>query len=125
MRDMDPVLTYRAIGAAMEVHKHLKPGMLESAYLRCLARELSLLGIHHEREVPIDIVYKGERIETAYRLDLLIEGKLIIEVKSVAALTPLHDAQLLTYLRFTGLHVGLLLNFNVLSMRDGIRRLVL
>ena len=125
MRDLDPALTYRAIGAAMEVHKHLKPGLLESAYLRCLARELSLLGIRHEREVPIDIIYKGERVETVYRLDLLVEKRLILEVKSVAALTPLHDAQLLTYLRATGLHVGLLLNFNVLSMREGIRRLVL
>ena len=125
MRDLDPALTYRTIGAATEVHKHLKPGLLESAYLRCLARELSLLGIPYEREVPIDIMYKGERVETVYRLDLLVEKRLILEVKSVAALTPLHDAQLLTYLRATGLRVGLLLNFNVLSMREGIRRLVL
>ena len=124
MRDLDPTLTYRVIGAAMEVHRHLQPGLLESAYARCLARELLLLGIRHEREVPVDIVYKGERVDAAYRLDLLVEDRLILEVKSVPTLTPLHDAQLLTYLRATGLHVGLLLNFNVLSMRRGIRRLI-
>lgn len=125
MRFPDAHLTYRVIGAAIEVHRNLRPGLLESAYVRCLSQELTLLDIPHVCELPIDIVYKGARIDACYRLDFLIAGTVIVEVKAVERLTRLHDAQLLTYLRVTGLHVGLLMNFNVLSMRDGIRRIVL
>lgn len=125
MRAHASVVTYRAIGASIEVHRVLGPGLLESAYRRCLARELTAQGIAYECEVPIGIHYRDEWIDACYRLDFLIEGQVVVEVKSVAALTKLHDAQLLTYLRATQLGVGLLLNFNVLAMRQGIRRLVL
>lgn len=125
MRDHDSVLTYRIIGAAIEVHDALGPGLLESSYRRCLARELAAKGIACACEVPIGIQYRDEWIDACYRLDFLVEGRVVVEVKSVAALTPLHDAQLLTYLRIGRYGVGLLLNFNVLSMRQGIRRIVL
>ncbi|HEX8848790.1 MAG TPA: GxxExxY protein [Gemmatimonadaceae bacterium] len=125
MRDHASVLTYRLIGAAIEVHRALGPGLLESAYRRCLARELTAQGMTFASEVPIGIHYRDEWIDACYRLDLLVEGRVIVEVKSVASLTPLHDAQLLTYLRAGRYDVGLVLNFNVLSMRQGIRRLVL
>jgi GxxExxY protein len=117
-------LSYHVIGAAFEVHRNLRPGLLESAYVRCLAKELRLRGIPHQHELPIEIIYKGELIDACYRLDFLVDDVLIVEVKAVERLTRLHEAQLLTYLRATDLHVGLLMNFNVLSMRDGIRRIV-
>ncbi|WP_081752790.1 GxxExxY protein [Kallotenue papyrolyticum] len=112
------------IGAAIEVHKTLGPGLLESAYEACLCYELQLRGIAFERQVPLPIVYKGVRLDCGYRLDLLVENLLIIELKAVEQIEPIHDAQLLTYLRLTGIWLGLLINFNVPVLRQGIKRLV-
>jgi GxxExxY protein len=115
----------KVIGAAIEVHKHLGPGLLESAYELCLCRELELRGIPYERQLCLDLDYKELRVENAYRLDVLVAGTVILEVKSVDALDPIFEAQLLTYLRLSQKWLGLLLNFNVPVMKDGIKRLVL
>ncbi|MDQ3665055.1 MAG: GxxExxY protein [Acidobacteriota bacterium] len=117
-------LTSEIIGAAIEVHRELGPGLLESSYEICLARELELRGISFELEKPLPLEYKGVRLDCGYRLDLLVSGAVIVEVKSVAALGPIHEAQLLTYLKLTGVKVGLLMNFNVVVLKDGLRRLV-
>jgi len=117
-------LTGEIINAAIEVHRVLGPGLLESSYEVCLARELELRGIAFEFEKPLPLEYKGIRLKCGYRLDLLVAGKVIVEVKSVAALAPIHEAQLLTYLKLTGVKVGLLMNFNVVVPKDGLRRLV-
>lgn len=117
-------LTGNIIGAAIEVYRHLGPGLLESSYEVCLARELELRGITFEFEKPLPMEYKGVRLDCGYRLDLLVAGLVVIEVKSVAALAPIHEAQLLTYLKLTGVKIGLLMNFNVVVLKDGIRRLV-
>jgi GxxExxY protein len=113
------------IGAAIEVHRHLGPGLLESAYQRCLVKELETRGLSVAREVAVPMRYKGEDIGTAYRIDLLIENTLIVELKSVESLHPIHIAQLLTYLRLTNKPVGLLINFNTVLLKDGIRRVLL
>ncbi len=118
-------ITEAIIGAAIEVHRILGPGLLESAYQRCLARELSLRHVKFESEVSIPVEYKGIRLETGYRIDLLVEDVVIVEVKAIAAIEPVHEAQLLTYLRLSGKKVGLLLNFNVPVLKDGILRRVL
>jgi GxxExxY protein len=118
-------MTEAVIGAAMEVHRALGPGLLESAYQECLCRELTVRGIPFERQRPLPLEYKGIRLECGYRLDLLVAGMLVIEVKSVEALAPVHEAQLLTYLRLGGWKVGLLINFNVPLLKQGIRRKVL
>ncbi|HJZ67254.1 MAG TPA: GxxExxY protein [Blastocatellia bacterium] len=118
-------ITNEVIGAAIEIHRTLGPGLLESAYQYCLARELALRGMPYQREVWIDVDYKGIRIERAYRLDFLVARLVAVEVKAVQALTPIDDAQLLTYLRLGGWSVGLLINFNVPVLKDGIRRRVL
>jgi GxxExxY protein len=112
------------IGAAIEVHKALGPGLLESAYEACLRRELDLRGIGYEQQQPLPVEYKGERVDCGYRLDLIVEGMLVVELKSVEELLPIHEAQLLTYLRLTGIHLGLLINFNVPVLRQGIKRMV-
>ena len=117
-------LTERVIGACMEIHKTLGPGLLESAYEECLCRELSLAGIGFERQRPLPVVYKGVRLDCGYRLDLVIEDKLVVELKTVQELSPVHEAQLLTYLKLSGLTVGLLINFNVPVLRRGIKRIV-
>lgn len=117
-------LTGEIIGAAIEVHRELGPGLLESSYEICLARELELRRISFEFEKPLPLEYKGVRLDCGYRLDLLVSGAVIVEVKSVAALALIHDAQLLTYLKLTGVKVGLLINFNVVVLKDGLRRLV-
>jgi GxxExxY protein len=121
----DDPLSRSVIGAAIAVHKALGPGLLESAYQRCVSLELKALGIPHKREVVIPIEYRGETIEDAYRLDLVGGDRLIVEVKSVERLLPVHEAHLLTYLRLARKHVGLLLNFHTPYLRDGIKRLVL
>ncbi|HEY9283669.1 MAG TPA: GxxExxY protein [Pyrinomonadaceae bacterium] len=113
------------IGAAMEVHRQIGPGLLESAYQQCLCRELEVRGIRFERERPLPLEYKGVRCECGYRLDLLVEGEVVVEIKSVEALAPIHEAQLLTYLRLGGWRVGLLINFNVPLLKQGVRRKVL
>ena len=117
--------THAIIGAAIEVHRQLGPGLLESAYLECLSRELILRGIPFEREKPLPLEYKGVRLECGYRLDLLVAGSVVVEVKAVDALAPVHDAQLLTYLRLGGWRVGLLINFNVAVLKNGIHRKIL
>jgi len=118
-------LTAQIIGAAIEVHRELGPGLLESAYQACLARELSLRGLPFMQEKPLPVEYKGTRVDCGYRLDFLVDGKVIVELKAVDALAPVHEAQLLTYLKLTGCRVGLLINFYVPVLKDGIKRLVL
>jgi len=113
------------IGAAIEVHRALGPGLLESAYEECLCHELSLKGVRFERQVPQPVTYKGVKLECGYRLDLVVAGKLIVEVKAVDALHPIHTAQLLTYLKLSGHRVGLLLNFHSVVLKDGLKRLVI
>ena len=122
--ERDPI-TALVIGAAIEVHRVLGPGLLESAYEECLCHELSLRSIAFQRQLVLPVDYKGVRLDCGYRLDIVLPGKLVIEVKAVEALAPIHDAQLLTYLKLSGIRTGLLLNFNVPLLRDGIRRLVL
>jgi GxxExxY protein len=118
----DPV-TAVVIQAAMEVHSALGAGLLESAYEECLCHELSLRNLAFERQVSVPIAYKGIRLDCGYRLDILIPGYLIIEIKATERLLPIHQAQLITYLRLTGIPTGLLINFNVPHLRQGIRRL--
>ena len=115
-------ITQAVIGAAMEVHRTLGPGLLESAYQECLCRELSVRGIPFERERALPVEYKNVRLECGYRLDLLVAGAVVVEVKAVEAIAPVHEAQLLTYLRLGGWRVGLLINFNVVLLKQGIRR---
>ena len=121
--DVD-ALTQEIIGAAIEVHRHLGPGLLESAYGRCLERELGFRGLRYEKEVPVALDYKGVLVQEAYRIDLLVENRVVVELKVVEQLTDRHKAQLLTYLRLTRHPVGLLINFNETRLKHGIRRLV-
>ncbi|GLI36477.1 GxxExxY protein [Desulforhabdus amnigena] len=118
-------LVGQVIGAAIEVHKALGPGLLESAYATCLCRELDLRSIPYEKEKPLPIDYKGTKLDCGYRMDLLIDNQLILELKSCDRLQPIHEAQLLTYLKLTGIRVGLLINFNVPLLKRGIKRLSL
>jgi GxxExxY protein len=118
-------LTAAVIGAAIEVHRALGPGLLESAYEECLCWELALQDIAFERQKHLPVEYKGLKLNCGYRLDFLIEASVVVEIKAVENLTPLHEAQLLTYLKLTGCKVGLLINFNSPRLRDGVRRLVL
>jgi GxxExxY protein len=118
-------LSRQVIGCAIEVHKLLGPGLLESAYEECLAYELNRLGIQVARQRPVPVVYKKIKLECGYRLDLMISGEIIIEIKSVEALAPIHKAQILTYMRFSKIKIGLLINFNVTNLKQGIRRFVL
>jgi GxxExxY protein len=119
------VLTGEIIGAAIEVHRYLGPGLLESAYTKCLMRELSLRGMRFKHECPLPVAYKGVRLDSGYRVDLLVEDAVVVEVKAVESLAKIHEAQLITYLRLGGWTVGLLINFNVDVLRNGIRRRVL
>lgn len=119
------VLTGEIIGAAIEVHRHLGPGLLESAYQQCLGRELALREIPYSREWPLPLEYKGLRVKCGYRMDFLVAESIVLEIKSVEAIAPVHQAQLLTYMRIGGWKVGLLINFNVLVLKTGIRRKVL
>ena len=109
----------------MDVHRGFGPGLLESAYCECLCRELSLREVPFAREVALPVEYKGVRLDCSYRLDLLVAGAVVVEVKSIEAILPVHEAQLLTYLRLGGWKIGLLINFNVPVLRQGIRRRVL
>lgn len=112
------------IGAAIEVHKVIGPGLLESAYEECLCRELSLRKISFERQKPLPIVYKDCKLDCGYRFDIVVDNAIIVELKSCNQIEPIHKAQLLTYLKLSGLTLGLLLNFNMTVMRDGIVRIV-
>jgi GxxExxY protein len=114
----------RIIGAAIEVHKGFGPGLLESAYEVCLAFELRQMGFNVDGQKPLPVVYKDVKLDCGYRLDLVVEDAVIIEVKAVERLSPIHDAQLLSYLRLSHKRVGLLLNFNVRVLKDGLRRIV-
>ena len=118
-------LSDRVIGLAIAVHRELGPGLLESAYEACLAYELDQAGILYQRQVALPVSYKDVELDCGYRLDLLIDGALIVELKTVEAVTRLHKAQLLTYLRLSRLPTGLILNFNAATLKDGIHRMVL
>lgn len=120
----DP-LTRSIIGAAITVHKALGPGLLESAYRICLARELAAQNIPFRSEVQIPLIYRDQPIDAVYRLDLLVDDRVIVELKAVDALAPIHEAQLLTYLRLAKKRTGLLINFNTPYLRDGIKRMSL
>lgn len=113
----------RAIGACIEVHRHLGPGLLESAYEQCLAHELSLRGFQFERQVPLPVVYKGVRLDCCYRLDIVVGDCLFVELKAALHLLPVHHAQVLTYLKLTQLPAALLVNFNAVTLKAGLRRL--
>ncbi len=117
-------ITETVIGAAIHVHKALGPGLLESAYGTCLAYELSQRGLKVERQVPLPVVYKETRLDCGYRLDLLVEDSVIVEVKAADELMPIHEAQVLSYLRLSGRKVGLLINFNVTTLTKGLKRIV-
>ena len=113
------------VDAGIAVHRELGPGLLESAYEQCLAFELTKRGIKVERQVELPIVYQGMKLDAGYRIDLLVGGSVIVELKAVERLEPIHEAQLLSYLKLSHRHIGLLMNFNVKLLKDGLRRLVL
>ena len=115
----------RVIGAAIAVHRQLGPGLLESAYEECLCFELKEVGIQFERQMALPVKYKGVRLDCGYRLDIVVERELLVELKSVERLLPIHEAQMLTYLRLSGIRAGLLMNFNSIVLKDGLKRLVL
>jgi GxxExxY protein len=116
-------LTERVIGACIEIHRSLGPGLLESAYEECLCYELARYGLSFSRQQPLPVVYKGVRLDCGYKMDIVVEDKLILELKTVEKLLPIHEAQLLTYLKLTGLSLGLLLNFNVPVLKYGVKRI--
>jgi GxxExxY protein len=118
----DNELTGGIIGAAIEVHRCLGPGLLESCYEECLAHELQLRSVAFERQKGLPVVYKNVRLECGYRIDLLVDGRIVVELKAIEAIAPVHEAIVLTYLRLSGCNIGLLINFNVAVLKDGIRR---
>jgi GxxExxY protein len=122
---LEKALTEQIIGAAIEVHRHFGPGLLESAYEECLCRELHLRGLKFERQRLLPLEYKGVKLDCGYRIDIVVEEKVILELKVVDTIAPIHEAQLLTYLRLSGIKIGLIINFNVPVLKDGIKRLVL
>ena len=115
-------ITKSIIGSAIEVHRVLGPGLLESAYEECLAYELSNQGLIVEKQIPVPVTFKNIRLACGYRIDLLVENCVVIELKSVDELAPVHEAQILTYMKFSNKKIGLLINFNVALLKDGIRR---
>jgi GxxExxY protein len=117
-------VTESVIGSAIEVHKHLGPGLLESAYRDCLAYELTLHKISYEKEMILPVEYKGIQLDCGYRIDLMVDKRLILELKAVETILPVHKAQLLTYLKLSGVKTGLLINFNVPLLKNGIVRMV-
>jgi len=118
-------LSNRVIGCALEVHKHLGPGLLESTYEQCLAHELRTAGIPFALQYPLPVEYKGNKLDCGYRVDLLVDKSIIVELKSADKILPIHEAQLLTYMKLSEIAIGLLMNFNVKYMKDGIKRMVL
>ncbi len=122
---IDEELTEQVIGAAIEVHRHLGPGLLESAYEQCFCYELKLAGLDFKRQLRMPVTYKDVKLDCGYRIDILVEERVLVELKCVSAILPIHKAQLLTYLRFSEPQVGLLINFNVPALRKGIVRRVL
>jgi GxxExxY protein len=117
-------ITETIIGAAIQVHRTLGPGLLESAYVACLAYELNKRGLSTEEQKPVPLVYEQVKLECGYRMDLLVEQSVVVEVKSVEALAPIHEAQVMSYLRLSGCKLALLINFNVTVLKDGIRRFI-
>ncbi len=117
-------ISSETIGAAIEVHKELGPGLLESTYETCLAFELRKKGFKVERQIALPVIYKNVKLDAGYRIDLLVNDKVIIEVKSVDALAPIHTAQILTYLKLKDIKLGLLINFNSVVVKDGIKRVI-
>jgi GxxExxY protein len=122
MKDIE--LTHLIIGAAIEIHRTLGPGLLEAVYEECLAKEFSLRGIPYERQKPIPLIYKDLKLECGYRLDFLLHKRVVLEIKSIDAIAPIHESVMLTYPRLSESPVGLLINFNVPILKDGIRRYV-
>lgn len=122
---LEKALTEQIIGAAIEVHKHFGPGLLESAYEECLCRELYLRGLKFERQRNLPLEYKGIKLDCGYRIDIVVEEKVILELKVVDTIAPIHEAQLLTYLKLSGIEIGLIINFNVPVLKDGIKRFIL
>ena len=118
-------LSGKVIGCAIEVHKNLGPGLLESAYERCLSYELTTAGLRHETQKELPIDYKGLKLDGGYRIDLIVENGVIVELKSVEKVLPIHEAQILTYMKLAGINVGLLINFNVTKLKEGIKLFVL
>lgn len=123
-RDPTERLSYEIVGAALEVHKQLGPGLLESAYDMCLCRELTLRGIPYERQVALPLAYQGASLDCGYRLDLVVGNLIVLEVKAVAKVLPIHRAQVMTYLKLLRMRLGLIINFNVTVLRLGIYRIV-
>ncbi|MGR3302579.1 MAG: GxxExxY protein [Candidatus Scalindua sp.] len=117
-------LSKEIIGAAIEVHRHLGPGLLESAYEECLCKELEIREVAFVRQKPLPVVYKGIALDCGYKLDIVVEGKVILELKSVNKFESIHEAQLLTYLKLSDLKLGILINFNVPVLKEGIKRIV-
>jgi len=118
-------LTYKILGCAYKVHSTLGPGLLESTYEHCLAQEFIMNEIQFKRQVGLPVIYENSKLDAGYRIDLLVEDRVILELKSVDQIAPIHKAQLLTYLKLSGKKTGLLINFNVVSLKDGITRMVL
>lgn len=118
-------LSGRLIGLAIEVHRYLGPGLLESAYEECLCFELKQARLNFSRQVALPVIYKDIRLDCGYRMDLVVDNKVVIEIKSTERLQPIHDAQILTYLRLSNYKIGLLMNFNTTLLKDGLRRFVL
>ena len=121
---MENVIAREVVDASVEVHRFVGPGLLESAYQRLLLHELQFRGLKVDTEIPVPISYKGLRINAAYRMDLVVEGRVVVELKAVESINASHKAQLLSYIRLSGMKLGLLINFNASLMRDGITRLV-
>jgi GxxExxY protein len=120
----DTELTHEIIGAAIDVHRELGPGLLENVYEECLCYELAQHGIQFEKQQPIPVVYKGAKLDCGYRADIVVGGRVIFEIKAIAAVAPIHDAVMLTYLRLSGCKIGLLINFHSALLKDGIHRYV-
>jgi GxxExxY protein len=119
------LISHNIIGCAIEVHRQLGPGLLESAYEECLSFELKNKGLNIERQKPVPVIYKTISLEFGYRIDILVEGSVILELKSIDAFSPVHEAQILTYMKFANIKTGLLINFNVTVLKNGLRRYVL
>jgi GxxExxY protein len=121
LKGVESDLSSQVIGCAIGVHRNLGPGLLESAYESCLCRELAIKGIPFMRQVPLQIEYKGESIDCAYRMDIVVDGTLLLELKSIESVLPIHQAQIISYLKLSGLKQGLLINFNVRVLKDSIK----
>src|SRR4051794_2967200 len=122
--NLENSLTDRIIGAAIEVHRHLGPGLLESVYEECLCHELGIMGLRFQRQIHMPVVYKGLTLEGAYRADLVVEDMIVVEIKATEGTAPVHHSQLLTYLKVSNRRVGLLINFNMPVLTDGLKRIV-